>query len=233
MRCRVLDVNEIGKDICSLKEGDIKSFEALNKHYHGMILNYILKHGFSTGTFFTRDDAEMICDDVFVQIWEKREIIKTSSLDYKEVENSFRNWLFHVTRNYKIPDFIKKNKKYMKETSLNNKNETSWLEIIPDGNIGFDKKILINQLKEILPRLFSLLNDEEKDVIHFRFWTDRTYKEIADILSNEELNEEENEREAVRLKTIAHRALEKFKKYLDQNSQDKRLFELFWEELKL
>jgi len=61
--------------ISQAKDGDLKSFAMLYKKYRDMVLNYIIYLGVPT------NDAEEICDDVFLHVYDKIDAFRCDTED--------------------------------------------------------------------------------------------------------------------------------------------------------
>jgi RNA polymerase sigma-70 factor (ECF subfamily) len=68
---------DIDRIIRQAKRGDIESFEILYKRYRDMIFNYIIRLGISP------EDAEEICDDVFLHVYQNLGVFRSNSEEEK------------------------------------------------------------------------------------------------------------------------------------------------------
>jgi len=79
--------------LIALKSGDRSAFEKIYRGYSPRIFLNILKMVKSA------EDAQEILQDVFVKVWEKRELI--------DPEQSFKSYLFQISR-FTVYNFIRK-----------------------------------------------------------------------------------------------------------------------------
>jgi RNA polymerase sigma factor (sigma-70 family) len=196
--------NEIGKHIyLFLKNGDKKSFEVIYIYYHDKFLNYIIWFARSRRKI-TREDAEEICNDLFVQIWRKRHIFKIKPGALKQ---NFENWLYMIAR-FKFLDFGKKRRPDSDKDNLDNESIELPLEKEPEMEQEIVKRL----------ELLAFLSDEEKDVLFLHFVIEIPFWELAIILNkkeSKELVEEEAIKETTRLRKVKQRALKKLKKRIN------------------
>jgi len=85
-------VDEIWNHIVRfIQDDDWKSFEVVYKHYHDMIFNFIRRFAAGRGSILTREDAEDILIEVFLNVWEKRKIFRICFKDegYKDFIGNF------------------------------------------------------------------------------------------------------------------------------------------------
>ena len=157
---------------------DIKAFEPLYKLYHKRILVFCYQR------VEDKQTAQDICSSVFLKAMKK---IKS----YEDRGYSFGAWLYRIAYN-EIQTYYKKNKKVIKVSEdfiidLSEENQEEPTEL-------FDK------MKKVL----KLLKPQTIQLIQMRFWEERPFKEIAQILDITESN--------AKIKT--YRGLEKLKKLM-------------------
>lgn len=104
---RINNSNEI-QLLIALKSGDRPAFEKIYQSYSPRIFLNILKMVKSV------EDAQEILQDVFIKVWEKRDLI--------DPEQSFKSYLFQISR-FTVYNFIRKvnlDKKLKNYLSLEN-----------------------------------------------------------------------------------------------------------------
>jgi RNA polymerase sigma-70 factor (family 1) len=89
---RVNNLNEV-QLLIALKSGDRHAFEKIYQNYSPRIFLNILKMIKSV------DDSQEILQDVFIKVWEKRELI--------DPEQPFKSYLFQISR-YTVYNFFRK-----------------------------------------------------------------------------------------------------------------------------
>lgn len=127
-----------------VKQGNVKTFEALFHHYYGFLCQYAEK--------FTQDSdvAEEIVQDFFVGVWEKKEDLKietsVKSYFFRSIKNRCLNYLQHqkIKTSY--------TQKILTETEFLNSDDDVFIEI------DLAKKIeeSINSLPEKRREIFKL-----------------------------------------------------------------------------
>ena len=61
---------ELQRTIEDAQSGDPKAFERIYRHFHNDVFRYLILRG------VPRDDAEELCDEVFVHIWKELDRFK-------------------------------------------------------------------------------------------------------------------------------------------------------------
>lgn len=189
------------------------------RYYHDKFLNYIIRLARSKGYKITREDAEEICNDVFVQIWRKRDIFKITyeglEPNYEIIKKDFKNFAYFITRKFKLPGFCKKYRPNsdMDIDNLDNRSIEFPLEI---------ESVMEHDIVKLLELLAILSDekksDEEKDVLFFHYVIEIPYRELAIILKkkeSKELVEEESTKEPFRLSKVSERARKELKKRIN------------------
>lgn len=169
-----------------------KDFAPLYDYYFLPIFRYVLKR------LENEEDAGELTTDIFAKALFKINQFKSKGFP-------FSSWLFQIARN-EIIDFYRKNQasKYIRVSD----NELKYLVDGSEENLelALNKEI---QIKEVLSSL-KLLKDEELELIELRYFEDRSFKEIAEILNSNETN--------IRVKT--HRVIAKLKTILKTNDHE-------------
>ena len=136
-------------------------------------------------------DAEELANDVFVKAFCKQ--------DSYNPDFAIEAWLIGIAKNV-ITDYLRKTMR-RQVVSLDN--------II--GLISTNKQpeevIVLNEEIRGLVSAMTMLKDRERQILSMKFATDLKHKEISKILGISESN----------VKVIAHRALNKLKKYMEED----------------
>lgn len=154
-----MDNNEI-KWLVNIREGDKNAFELLFRQYNQPLCSYAMQ------IIHDPDDAEEMVQDLFVQLWQKRENleIKTSLKAYlfRSVHNSCLNYIKHQ----KIKDaYIQQSISEYQEETFNNYNK-------------HDTK----ELQQAIRHAIEGLPPERKKVFLMVRYEERRYKEVAKAL---------------------------------------------------
>lgn len=198
-------MNDIGQFIVSFfEDDDMESFEIIYKHYHDRIFNCIRRYATYKGVILSKDVAEEIFDDVFVQIWRVRKKFKIESpIDFNIVSNNFKNWLFLVSR-FKVRDYVRRLDPQKQSMSvISNDIE------IPDGD----------QIKKVSEILYPLRKDIKKVILFLHYVLDFPYKLIAEIINDKELKKNEILKEATRLRETSQNARKRLEDSIRQISK--------------
>lgn len=144
--------------VIQLKHGNHDAFELLYNKYWGQVYNFCRLYIKSV------EDAKEVVQQVFIKIWEARNLIK-------EDEN-FKGFLFIVTRNL----IFNINKKTFNENFY----KLSVLSAF-SGEIGYEieEEISATQLKEYIYQLIDTLPPRQREVFLLSRKSHLSYKEIA------------------------------------------------------
>ena len=152
---------------------------ALVHHYiHGneralevLILRHKLKiYNFIYSKVFDRDTAEDIFQETFIKV------IKTLKRGVYNEEGKFLPWVMRISHNLVI-DFFRKNNRI---PIFDNKDEFDIFQLIGDGNLTAEHKMIEEQVVQDLQKLIIELPDDQKDVLTMRLYKDMSFKEIAE-----------------------------------------------------
>lgn len=143
-----------------IKKGNRKAWELIIKSYYNALFVFIL------GMVKEKESAEELVQDVFVNIWDKRDKIN--------ITTSLKAYLYRASRNHTL-NFLKRKKfemdyhKRLAETSsyLDNKTEDS---------------IHYTELQKHLFKAIEDLPDNCKHIFKMSRYEELTYKEISDVL---------------------------------------------------
>lgn len=153
---RVNNLNEV-QLLIALKSGDRHAFEEIYQSYSPRIFLNILKMIKSV------DDSQEILQDVFIKVWEKRELI--------DPEQSFKSYLFQISR-YTVYNFFRKvnlDKKLKAYLSFENTELYTHIEenIVQREN----SQLIMNAIEELPP--------QRKQIYKLCKIEGRSYAEVA------------------------------------------------------
>lgn len=115
---------------------------------------------------------EDILQDIFIKIY----------LNINEYDNSliFSSWIYRITHNYMI-DWLRKNKKHI-NISIDDE-ESRLIHILEDEGQRLDKHDSIDKENlELLKKALNSISEDHQEVLMLKFFEDKTYEEISDIL---------------------------------------------------
>lgn len=139
-------------------------FAYIVERYQKKLLSYILRI-----SGFSREDAEDVLQEVFIKIY-----VNLNSFD----DNlKFSSWIYRITHNEVINNYRKKKARPqsvmdLDDEFLNNLASDMRTDKLADGKF----------LKENVKRAMEQLDAKYREVLILRFWEDKDYKEISDIL---------------------------------------------------
>jgi RNA polymerase sigma-70 factor (ECF subfamily) len=139
-------------------------FLYIMERYQKKLLAYILRI-----SGFSREDAEDTLQEVFVKIY-----VNLNSFD----DNlKFSSWVYRITHNEVINNYRKKKSRPqcvmdLDDEFLNNLASDFKTDGLTDGNF----------LKDNVAKTMEKLESKYREVLILRFWEDKDYKEISDIL---------------------------------------------------
>lgn len=177
-----LSEEQLDKERVLIEEAkkNVDAFDALYRKYFEQIFYFILKR------VEQEDVAADICSQVFLKAL-------TNLAKYKYMGLPFSSWLFRIARN-EMFDLHKKDKIEM-VVSIENKGIQMMI-----AELGNEEKEDYHKLHQALSRLEA----EDMELLELRFFEDRPFKEIGEILAITENN----------AKVRTYRILDKLKKLL-------------------
>ncbi|MDW7691550.1 RNA polymerase sigma-70 factor [Flammeovirgaceae bacterium SG7u.111] len=143
-----------------IKKGNRKAWELIIKSYYNALFVFIL------GMVKEKESAEELVQDVFVNIWDKRDKIN--------ITTSLKAYLYRAARNHTL-NFLKRKKfemdyhKRLAQTSSNLDNKT-------------EESIHYTELQKHLFKAIEDLPDSCKHIFKMSRYEELTYKEISDVL---------------------------------------------------
>lgn len=143
---------------------DIQAFAELITRYEKKLAGYIRKRSHAT-----EDDIKDILQNVFLKIYKNMYDFDTSL--------SFSSWVYRICHNEMI-DWYRREKV---RSTLSLDNDEGLVERIIEEE-GMLEKISKDEQKTYLQRVISELPEIYKDIIQLRYFEEKSYEEIADIL---------------------------------------------------
>lgn len=142
--------------LTALKRGDCDAFSVLYKQYWSRVYN------FSRLYLTTRDAAEEAVQEVFLKVWESRELIRESE--------NFQGFLFIITRNL----IFNRNRKHFNEDFY----KLSVLSAL-ESSYDLDAEIDARNLSEYIDRLIEELPPQRRLIFQLSRKEYKSYKEIS------------------------------------------------------
>ncbi|HNY04340.1 MAG TPA: sigma-70 family RNA polymerase sigma factor [Candidatus Woesebacteria bacterium] len=159
--CQKLD----DKQLVALSLEDSQYFYCLMKRYEDKLSAYV--HRF---LFLSPDDVDDIVENSFIKAYEH--------LNDCDCDLKFSTWLYRIVHNEAINFFKKSRASFQVSLPEDNENFVNWL--VADTDIE-KETIALHQGQEI-KKILNQLKPEYKDVLVLKFFEDKDYQEISDIL---------------------------------------------------
>ncbi len=151
--------------IANLRNGQEQAFDVLFRRYHKDIRNVILH--------YTKDRliTEDLSQDTFIKIY-------TSLKGGKYAEQgSFLPWALRIARNLCM-DYLRKESQFSRSAKIIHDDC-----LFTTANQGAEAKLSAKQQDQQLHRFINRLPDDQKKVVHYRFFEELTFKEIAGLMN--------------------------------------------------
>ena len=123
-------------------------------------------------TNINNHDREDILQEIFIKIYR----------NINDYDNSliFSSWIYRITHNY-IIDWHRKNKKHI-SISLDDE-ESKLIHILEDEGSKIDSQVLVDQENiELIKNEIKKLPEDYQEILMLKFFEDKSYDEISDIL---------------------------------------------------
>lgn len=161
-----------------------EDFLHIMKRYEGKLLNYIRR---ISGV--NLEDAEDILQDVFIKVY--------LNLAGYDQGLKFSSWTYRITRNEVISDFRKRRARPKVIWDFNS-------EMLHNLMSDFDLSAQINNSlnNEIIFKILDRLDEKYKEVLVLKFFEEKSYEEIADIIK----------KPVGSVATLLHRAKKQFRR---------------------
>jgi RNA polymerase sigma-70 factor (ECF subfamily) len=179
------------EELVKLSLSDISYFAELVNRYEKKLYYFVKRI-----TSYKNEIIEEILQESFIDIWKN---LNSFNQDYK-----FSSWVYQITRNKTIDYYRKENKKT--EDILDNSEEI--FAIIPD-KLDLEKEIEQKLNSKIIAKHLKKLPLKYQEVLILKFYEDKSYQEISDILKKPEGT----------IATLLNRAKNSFKEILIRYNQ--------------
>lgn len=141
------------------------SFSHIIRRYSEPLARYVRRRSRATG-----GDIDDILQDIFIKVYKNLN-------DYDD-RLSFSSWVYRITHNH-IIDWYRKEKKH-DTISLDNE-DAGILHVIAGGEEA-DKLTSQSELSGEIAGILDSLSPGYKDVVVLRFFEEKSYEEISDIM---------------------------------------------------
>lgn len=144
---------------------DIDAFGVLIEKYEQPLMRYVLRI-----SSFSPEEAEEILQEVFLKAWK--------NLNDFDRTQKFSSWIYRITHNQTISEF-------RKGKSRGNEMKNEWNEELFSnlpGTTDIKEEFGKELNAEILRKSITHLPEKYKTALVLRFWEEKSYDEIGDIL---------------------------------------------------
>jgi len=158
--CQNLDDEEL----VALSIDDSQYFYCLMKRYEEKLFRYVNRF-----TYLTDEDIADVVQESFINAYQH--------LNDCDCDLKFSSWLYRIVHNQAI-NFMKKNKQAIKIDVENDDEFVEWL--IADTDI--EKETIAKHFNDFIKTVLDKLKPDYKEVLVLKFFEDKDYSEISDIL---------------------------------------------------
>ncbi len=146
--------------------GDESALAVLVERHQSKIYGYI----------YSKVSDRDLTEDIFQETFFK--VIHTlKSKKYYNEEGKFLSWVLRIANNLIVDKFRNDKKMYMKRDT----EEFSIFSTITDNSPNIEKELIKNQVDLDLKNIIQKLPHDQKEVLMMRYYSDMSFKEIADI----------------------------------------------------
>ena len=146
--------------------GDVSCFQILVDRYQNKVYSYIM--------MLVRD--RQLADDLFQDTFLK--IIRTIKGGAYKEEGKFTQFAMRIAHNLIIDYFRKEKRLPMVDPT---KEDYDMLANARMKDPSVEERIITEQIYDDLRKMINRLPDEQREVLNLRFYSDMSYKEIADV----------------------------------------------------
>ena len=146
--------------------GDVSCFQILVDRYQNKVYSYIM--------MLVRD--RQLADDLFQDTFLK--IIRTIKGGAYKEEGKFIQFAMRIAHNLIIDYFRKEKRLPMVDPT---KEDDDMLANARMKDPSVEERIITEQIYDDLRKMINRLPDEQREVLNLRFYSDMSYKEIADV----------------------------------------------------
>lgn len=166
--------------IIALKRGNEKAFNTIYKHYWRQVYNFCRLYLTNT------EEAEEVVQDVFVRLWQSRDLLRE--------EENFKGLLFIISRNLV---FNQSRKSFNQDFYTLSMLEA--LENMPEETAyGIEEELEAKDLSAYIDLLIAELPPQRQRIFNLSRKEQKSYKEIADLMHLSEKTVEHQVSEALK-----------------------------------
>jgi RNA polymerase sigma-70 factor (ECF subfamily) len=153
------------EELAKLSVSDTALFGELIKRYEETLLRYVMRRSHTT-----KEDAEDIVQNSFIKMYR--------NLNDFDASLRFSSWAYRITHNELIDWYRKQKSK--PQFVVSSDDEDIFANIAGDMNI--EKEAIEDETKKEIVAVIKTLDPKYQEIITLRFFEDKSYEEISDIL---------------------------------------------------
>lgn len=159
-----LCISKTDEELIALALENQDYFVCIMERYEKKLISYIIRI-----SGYSKEDAEDILQEVFIKIY-----VNLNSFD----DNlKFSSWVYRITHNEVINNYRKKKARPQCAMDL----DDEFLNNLA-SDMKTDGHIDMQYLKDNVRRVIEKMEPKYREVLVLRFWEDKDYSEISDIL---------------------------------------------------
>ena len=162
------DENSSDKELVRAALKNVDDFSWLMKRYEKPLLRYIHR-----ATNASREDAEDILQDIFIKVYR--------SLNAFDQKLSFSSWIYRIAHN----EIINQHKRRVRSRTISLDSESTGGGTIQDelsSNESIQDDYIAKENSERVRKALGKLSIKYREVLVLRYFEDKDYQEISDIL---------------------------------------------------
>ncbi len=153
--------------VLRVRQGEIAAFQLIVSRYERKLSLY-LAH-----LIGSRDDAEDVLQDVFVKAYQHLEAF--------DVERKFSPWMYRIAHN-EGANWIRRRSRRPVVVSWDDIVETGGEQRSLDSPETVEEKWIRRELRNDVREALGLLSEEHREILTLRYYLDRSYREISEIV---------------------------------------------------
>jgi len=153
------------EELAKRSVSDTACFGEIIGRYETILLRYVMRRSNAT-----KEDAEDIVQNSFIKMYR--------NINDFDSNLKFSSWAYRITHNELI-DWYRKQKS-RPQLIISDKDEDIFASIAGDMNI--EQEALQAETKKEIESVVQMLDSKYQEVVTLRFFEDKSYEEIADIL---------------------------------------------------
>ena len=157
--------NFTDEELVARSVSDTTYFGELIKRYDAMLLRYVMRRSRAS-----KEDAEDIVQNSFIKMYR--------NINDFDVSLKFSSWAYRITHNELI-DWYRKQKS-SPQLVISSDDEDIFASIA--GDINIEKEAIQKDTKKEIEKIIKTLDPKYQEIVFLRFFEDKSYEEIADIL---------------------------------------------------